>query len=122
MFKIGKPTGFTLLSVLLALLIIFILTGYYFRRGGSNVEQQLSLYETSMDRSKAVACQANRQVIETNIQAWMVTHPGETPTLEKLSQAGYSIPRCPEGGTYSITPEGQVVCDRHSKAQVPRTP
>ena len=107
-----KNKGFYLIGLLIALVIIMILVGYQM---GGNKKENLPPAKTQIDRGKAAACTANRRALETQIQMWMIQHPGETPTIEKLKQARISIPRCPAGGTYSITPEGKVVCSIHGQ-------
>ena len=102
--------GFSFLSLLLALVIIFILSGGYFSR---DKESQVSHYQTSIDRSKKTACIANRITFETNIQVWQTSHISEQPTIEKLKTARYSVPTCPSGGTYTIDEQGSVFCSGH---------
>lgn len=107
-----KNKGFYLIGLLIALLIIMILAGYQL---GGDKKENIPPAKTQIDRGKSAACMANRRTLETQIQMWMIQHPGETPTKEKLEQARISIPRCPAGGTYSITPDGKVVCSVHGQ-------
>lgn len=103
--------GFYFLSLLMALVIIMILMGHYL---GGDKEQPKPDPLTYIDKGKSTACIANRNQIETNIQMWLINHPGETPTIEKLRQSGYSVPQCPEGGVYTIKPDGKTICSKHS--------
>jgi hypothetical protein len=105
--------AFTFISILIALVIIAILTGYYFKKDEKTGD--VGLYMMSMERSKRAACLANRNVYEGYIQAWLASHPGEEVTPEKLRAAAYSVPTCPEGGTYTIEPDNTVSCSIHDK-------
>ncbi len=110
MSRIRSTRGFYIISLLLALVIIFILSGGYFSR---DKKSQVSHYQTNIDRSKKTACIANRITFETNIQVWQTVHIGEKPTIEKLKTARYSVPTCPAGGTYTIDEQGSVHCSVH---------
>jgi competence protein ComGC len=112
MSKVKRSRGFSILSLMLALVIIFILVGSYSYLARDK-ETQISQYKTNIDRSKRVACMANRTTLETMIQSWQVTHLGEKPTIEKLKAANYSVPTCPSGGTYTIDEHGGVHCSVH---------
>jgi hypothetical protein len=106
--------AFTFIEIFLALIIVMILSGYYFSRDRSN-QNDVALYDMSMERTKRAACLANRNVLEGYIQAWLISNPGEQVTFEKLQAARYSIPRCPQGGTYTIEPDNTVSCSIHDK-------
>jgi competence protein ComGC len=112
--RIKQSRAFTFFSILLALVIIMILTGYYFTKDKSN-PNDVALYDMSMERSKRAACAADRNVLEGYIQTWMISHPGEDVSLEKLRDAAYSVPRCPQGGTYTIESDNSVSCSIHDK-------
>ena len=104
--------GFYLIGLLIALMIIMILTGKYM---GGDKSTNTPPVTTNIDRSKKAACSANRLQLQTSIQMWSVTHPGETPTLEKLREARYTVPTCPSGGEYTIGESDQVTCSVHTE-------
>lgn len=102
--------GFAILGILLALAIILILSGHYFTKDEAS---QKTYVETQIDKSTDAACAANRRTLEGSVSAWQVSHFNEQPTAEKLRKARYSVPRCPDGPEYIITPEGNVYCPVH---------
>ncbi len=109
--------GFFFISILMALVIIMILSGYML---GGDKKENIPPAKTYIDRGSDTACTANRQVLETQIQMWMISHPGETPTIEKLKQSGVNVPTCPAGGTYTIDSNYKVHCSKHGADQIPR--
>ena len=115
--QLRKNKGFFFISILMALLIIMILSGYML---GGDKKENIPPARTYVDRGSNTACTANRQVLETQIQMWMISHPGETPTIEKLKQAKQNVPRCPSGGTYTIDSNYKVSCSKHAAAQIQR--
>ena len=105
--------GFSFIGMLMALAIVAILTGMYMSlqmgQQGGTLKQGIS----SIEKSKIVACNANKNVIIGHINAWRITHPNERVTLEKMRNTGVSIPTCPAGGTYSIDKQGYIICSIH---------
>ncbi len=96
----------------LVLVLVLIALGYlgYLRLHAGPREAQRAA--TTLDSSKAFACRTNRQTIEREVQMWMVTHPGEAPSLSALAADGAGRATCPEGGAYSL--DGvHVHCSRH---------
>lgn len=110
MFLTNKSRGFTFIGILLALVIVMILGGHYFKK---DEESQKRYVETQLDKSKDAACAANRNVLESGISSWMISHPGEKPTLEKLRRDRVSAPKCPEGPEYIFDDKGNVYCPIH---------
>ena len=115
MFRPASPTtrrrGFYLIGVLIVLAIILVLYG---KQLAGDKSEGISSAQTKIDRSKEVACSVNRQMIVTGMTAWQISHPGEQPTIEGLRSAGVTVPNCPQGGTYSIGPKGDVWCSIHN--------
>jgi hypothetical protein len=103
-------SGFGFVAVLLALLIAAALYFGYFHFQGSSGEHAKGI--TAINAARAVACRANRQNIEREIQLWAVNHPDETPTFAALQAEGFRIPSCPEGGQYEIVGD-EVECSVH---------
>ena len=118
-YRHNNNKGFYLIGLLIALLIIMILTGK-FMTGDEKSGTGGAI--NALDKSKAAACSANRMQLQTQLQMWAVSHPGEEATLENLRAANYSIPRCPAGGEYTITGQGQVNCSIHDPAPPTPTP
>jgi competence protein ComGC len=112
----SRPLGFTLLGLLLVLAIIAILMANYFEPGPG---KEGSLAQVSIDRSKAVACVANATSYRSAVQMWTINHPGEAPTRDAMAQSGVNAPSCPEGGEYSLGPNGEVYCSIHDPAPTP---
>ena len=127
MFKERRPRGFTFIGILLALVIMLILGGQYFKKD----EESGKMYaQTQIDKSKISACAINRQVLSTGITSWTIMHSREEVTLEKLRRDRVSVPRCPDGVDYIIGSDTEVYCSIHyppptqakaeSQARVPR--
>jgi hypothetical protein len=108
--SLASPSGMSFVSMLLALVILAALYFGYFHFQSGVVD--IKKGETAIDRSRDFACRMNRQTIERELTLWRANHEGETPTLEALAAAKSSLPRCPEGGRYSL--EGShVQCSIH---------
>lgn len=106
----GSQRGLGAVAVILALLIAAILYLGYFRMQSATSEKKTGV--SAIDASRAFACKTNRQTAERDVQMWLVSHPGETPSFAALESDGARIPTCPEGGTYSL--DGvQVRCSKH---------
>ena len=83
--------------------------GYFQMQGPVN---QAKSGVAAIDGSRAFACRMNRQTIERQIDAWIVGHDGETPTLASLDEDLGPLPSCPEGGEYSLSGRS-VRCSEH---------
>jgi len=105
-----REKGFALIILLIVVVIIFYLTWQYFKPQ-QNLENQVSMYQYSMDKSKSVACISNINAYETKLQQWVINNPEQTPTLKDLG-----IPeKCPEGGIYSISDDKTTIyCSLHN--------
>jgi len=103
-------TGFSMIGILLVLVIIFVLAGYYF--GGSLEQQQQAVgtYQFTTQRARNVAEDANLQILQTSVDVWVMQHPGEPCTIEKLQSAGgYSVPAPPAGKKYEIDDSNHAI-------------
>lgn len=107
-----KGRGFVLIELMLVLIVIAILAGSYFSQNRSANSEQ-GIYQISMNRSKDVACKANRAALMNTIQMFKMSHPTEAVTSENMQKAGYSIPTCPNGGAYGFTKDGKLLCSKH---------
>lgn len=122
MKKKNTQRGYTIISLLLALVIILILVGNYM---GPDKEKQKTWAQTNIDRSKDVTCAANRTQITTQLSMFQINHPGKNVTIESMQAANYSIPTCPSGGKYSIGDKNEIYCSIHApdpNAPPPATP
>lgn len=127
MFKQNRSRGFTFIGILLALVIMLILGGQYFKK---DEETEIMYAQTQIDKSKTAACSVNRQVLSAGVTSWTIMHAGEEVTLEKLRRDKVSVPRCPDGVDYIIGSDTEVYCPIHypppaqakaeSQARVPR--
>ncbi len=103
--------GFSIIGLLLVVIIIAVLTTYYFSSGDSNPGitgyydesvKAAGTYPLVKNRALNVADQANIQTLDTSIQTWCLNHPGEKCTIEKLRQAGLTVPNPPAGQHYEV--------------------
>ncbi|MBM3336043.1 hypothetical protein FJY63_15395 [Candidatus Sumerlaeota bacterium] len=95
--------GVSALGLLIVMVVILVLASYYF--GGSVFEQQqqaVGTYEFATDRARSVVQDANLQVVQSFVEMWQASHPGEQCTIEQLRVAGYSVPAPPAGYRYEI--------------------
>jgi hypothetical protein len=109
-FRPSTEQGFSFVAVLLALLIAAALYFGYFHFQSPTGEHAKGI--AAIEAAHAVACRANRQNIEREIQLWAVNHPGEAPTFAALEAEGLRIPSCPDGGRYEIV-GNEVHCSVH---------
>jgi len=103
--------GFTFIGLLIVLVIIMILVGN--QMGGTNGNP--SLQKITVDRSKNAACLANRTTIVTQFNMWAIDNPGRVPTVKDLEDGRINVPRCPEGGEYTILQNGGIHCTKHDE-------
>lgn len=108
----AQPRGFVLLELLVVLIVVAVLAGSYFGRGGPKGDSQ-STYERSMSKSSDAACLANRNALRTSIEMFKMNYPQNPVTTENMQKAGYSVATCPEGGSYGFTKESTLICSKH---------
>ena len=109
--KRRPAAGFSLVGILLVVVIIFVLVGYYFGKSPIDLDktqQDVNLYQTSMDKTTHVVQGENLRVFQQQVEMWAVSHPGEPCTLEKLQAAGISIPAPPAGQKWEIDADNKV--------------
>ncbi|MFH0793588.1 MAG: prepilin-type N-terminal cleavage/methylation domain-containing protein [bacterium] len=117
MFAYGRSQrGFMFLEILLVLVIIAILSGWYFTK---DKDTQLSYYQTRMDQASDTACLANRQAVLTKITAWQINHGNEPFSLEAVEKTEGFLPKCPQGGKYFVDKDGKILCTLHDLGQTP---
>jgi len=105
--------GFAFIEILLVLIVIAILSGYYFNRGGNSAQQAASQYQYSMEKSKATACIASRSALRSAIMAYSMQNPGKPLTKEALSASGINLNVCPEQGEITVNTDGTLSCSKH---------
>jgi competence protein ComGC len=103
-------SGFSTVSVLIAMAIVALLYFGYFKVNSTVSEKKVGI--AAIDASRAVACRANRQTVERAIVMWSVNHPDDVPSLEALERDGIHVPSCPEGGSYELVGR-EVHCSKH---------
>jgi len=103
--------GFSMIGLLLVMIVLFVLAGGYFGRGVlERQEQAVGTYQYSMDKARTVAEDANLQIVQTSVDMWVMAHPGEPCTIEKLQADGrYSIPAPPAGAKWEIDETNHVI-------------
>jgi len=98
----------------MAVMIIGILSGMYMSPPGGTVNSGPLYY---IDKTKRVACEANRQMAAVPALDFQLSH-GRFPTIDELQKAGVSVPRCPDGGKYYVL-DGKIYCTKHTEVTVP---
>ena len=109
----ARRGGFAFLEIMIVLVVIAILAGWYFRSGNNPHQQAASQYQQSMDRANNTACLASRQAVRGTIQMQTMQNPGQAVTKEALVAAGIRVDVCPEGGTITVSPDGTLLCSKH---------
>jgi hypothetical protein len=107
---LASEAGAGFFAVILAMAIAAALYFGYFQMQGGVREVKTGM--AAIDGSRAFACRTNRQTIERQIDAWIVNHEGDTPTLAALEADFGPLPTCPEGGRYSLSGR-RVRCSEH---------
>ncbi|MDK2972528.1 MAG: hypothetical protein PWP23_2283 [Candidatus Sumerlaeota bacterium] len=106
--------GVALLSAIMALLIIFILTGMYMNGGpggGAGGAAGIPFMLTLPDRARSSVCDANRRIALTTLITSQMSF-GSHLSTEQMAQAAAQLPRCPGDGKFYI--EGQEIsCTQH---------
>jgi hypothetical protein len=110
-FSRRRPVGISMIGVLIVLVVIFLLAGYFFRGSLMDVDQtqrDVGTYQVTTGRAKSVAEGENIRVLQTHVNSWAMTHPGERCTLAKLHAAGVSVPAPPAGKRWDIDAQNTV--------------
>lgn len=108
-----SKSGFALIELILVVIVLAVLVGWYFRDGGSPHQEAASQYQQSMDRSKQTACIASRSAMRSAILTYTMQNPGQPVTKEALQNAGINLNLCPEGGEISVGPGETLLCSIH---------
>jgi prepilin-type N-terminal cleavage/methylation domain-containing protein len=106
--------GFGLIEIMVVVVILMIMVGGYSHFGGFGDGVDQGTAQMAMDRANDTACQMSRAAAAGNVEMWLVSHPGQTPTTASLRESGISM-RCPHsrsGGTY-VYIDGEVYCTDH---------
>jgi len=104
-----RGAGFSMIGILLVLVILFVLSGYYFGGSLNRQQQSVGTYQYTTQRARNVAQDANLQILQTSVNVWVMQHPGERCTIEKLQSGGSSVPGPPAGFKYEIDENNQAV-------------
>ena len=110
---IKRYSGFALIEIILVLVIIAVLSGWYFSKGSSPTEQAASQYKHSMERANNTACLASRTALRTAIMAYSMQNQGKPLTRENLQAANIRIGVCPEQGQITVNTDGTLSCSKH---------
>lgn len=113
--------GFSFIGILIVLVIIFLLGAYFFQGGEEeqspglggyleNEQRAASLYQSSMQRARNVAQGENLRALQSSIDLWVMQHPGERCTIEKLkADARYTVPQAPLGYHFEIDEQNRAI-------------
>jgi len=104
-----RGAGFSMIGILLVLVILFVLSGYYFGGSLNRQQQSVGTYQYTTQRARNVAQDANLQTLQTSVNVWVMQHPSERCTIEKLQAGGSSVPGPPAGFKYEIDENNQAV-------------
>jgi len=109
--------GFYLIGILLAVVIMCILTIGYFDKGTTGV----STYTASMTAAGRAECLSNQKAFQAEVARWSMNHPNTPVTLENMQKAipPVVIPKCRDGGTWTMDEGGQVYCSVHNPQPTP---
>ncbi len=105
--------AFAIVELLLVVIVIALLSGWYFRDGNNPHQEAASQYKQSMDRSKSTACIAGRSAMRSVVLTHTMQNPGQPVTTEALKAAGVNMNICPEGGVITVTADGSLLCSIH---------
>lgn len=104
-----RPTGFSFIGILLVIVIICILVGYYFGQDPlDKTHEQINTYQYTTGRAKDVVQGENLRVFQQKVDLWAISHPGQRCTLDGLRAAGISYPPPPAGQKYEIDADNKV--------------
>ncbi len=109
----SRRYGFAFLEIIIVLVVIALMAGWYFRKGDNPHAQAASQYQHSMERANNTACLASRQAVRGSIQIQTMQNPGQPVTKEALEKAGIRVNVCPEGGDITVSPDGTLTCSKH---------
>ncbi len=109
----SKARGFAFIELILVLVVIALLSGWYFNRGENPHQEAASQYQQSMDRSKSTACVAGRSAMRSAVLTYTMQNPGKPVTKEALQQSGMNMNICPENGEITVSPDGTILCSLH---------
>lgn len=105
--------GFAIIELLLVVIVIALLSGWYFRDGSNPHQQAASQYQQSMDRSKSTACFASRSALKSSVFSYTMQNTGQPVTAEALQKAGVNLSVCPEAGVVTVASDGSLLCSVH---------
>jgi competence protein ComGC len=115
-----RRAGFSMIGLLLVLVILFVLAGYYFTSPFERQKEAIGTYQYSTEKARNVVQGANLQVLQTSIDMWAMQHPGERCTIEKLQAEGrYTIPAPPAGYRWEIDENNRARLDETQQAAPP---
>lgn len=121
--------GFSFLGILIVLVIIFVLAGYYFSGDdeGAGVDDYLKrsqqaagTYQMVKNRTQNVVGDQNLQVFQNQVNMWVMHHPGQKPTIEALQKdPSFNVPVPPDGFRYEIDESNNVVLVQSQPTNIP---
>jgi hypothetical protein len=106
-----RTAGISMIGVLIVLVVIFLLAGYFFTGGLTDVDQtqkDVGTYQFATERARSVGEGENLRVVEMHVKTWAMSHPNERCTIAKLRAAGVSVPAPPPGKRWDIDANNNV--------------
>jgi len=103
--------GFYIVGILLVVVIICILSILHLNRSTG----------ASMPAAGRAECLSNQKAFQAEVARWSMNHPNTPVTLENMQKAipPVVIPKCRDGGTWTMDEGGQVYCSVHNPQPTP---
>jgi len=114
--EVCMKSGYGLIGVLFALLIIALLFSNYFPTGGSR-ETTAQGPVAAIDKAWDATCKANRVAIQNALQMYKMNHELPKNLDFKSLSSLINLPAMPSNCPckYSLDQNGEVVCETHGK-------
>jgi hypothetical protein len=111
-----RRDGSALIGILIVVVIIIVVVmiGPFGseKNPASKVEREVSMAQSSIDRSADATCALNRRTFENELVQARILNGGQLPSVEELRRR-FSNKHCPRGGAILVGQDGKIYCTRH---------